>query len=253
MKIYAPDLITKKQKNEKIISLTAYDYFTAKILDEMGIDVILVGDSVGMAVYGDENTLNVTIDDMIRHTKAVSRAVKRSLVVADMPFMSYQTNPKDAALNAARLIKEGGAQAVKLEGGSEFAEAISLILKCQIPVMGHLGLTPQSVYKLGGYKMQGKTQNDADKILEEAKFLENLGVFALVLECIPDEAAKKITHELTIPTIGIGAGAYCDGQVQVINDILGLTENLPRHAQKYADVAQEIKNAVKRYIKNVNN
>lgn len=250
-KIYATDLISKKQRGEKITMLTAYDYPTAKILDESEIDAILVGDSLGMAVYGDENTLGVSVIDIIRHTKAVSAAAKRSLIVADMPFMSYQVSPEEAAHNAARLITEGGAQAVKLEGGSEFSGAISRIIKCQIPVMGHLGLTPQSVYKFGGYKMQGKGSDEADKILEEAKYLESLGVFSIVLECIPEELAKKITKELSIPTIGIGAGPYCDGQVQVINDILGLTEKLPKHAKKYADLSLEIKKAVAGYKKDV--
>lgn len=253
MKIYAPDLIAKKQRGEKITMLTSYDCQTAKILDEAGIDAILVGDSLGMVVYGGENTLSVTMEDMIRHTKAVSGAAKQSLVIADMPFMSYQASPEEAAHNAARLIRETGAQAVKLEGGREFAETISRIIKCQIPVMGHLGLTPQSVYKFGGYKIQGKTQNDADKIFEDAKLLETLGVFAIVLECIPEKLAEKITEELTIPAIGIGSGPYCDGQVQVINDILGLTENLPRHAKKYACLNTDIKKAVESYIKDVNN
>jgi len=251
MKIYATDLTAKKERGEKITMLTAYDYPTAKILDEAGIDAILVGDSLGMAVYGDENTLNVTVDDIIRHTKAVTKGAKKSLVIADMPFCSYQISPEEAAQNAARLVREGGAQAVKLEGGSEFAEAIKLILKCQIPVMGHLGLTPQSVYKFGGYKMQGKNADDADRIIKEAKLLEKLGVFSIVLECVPDTLAKKIMEELSIPVIGIGAGSNCDGQVQVINDILGLTENLPRHAKKYADIAEEIQKAVAGYKKDV--
>lgn len=246
-KIYATDLTAKKNCGEKITMLTAYDYQTAKILDETGIDAILVGDSLGMVVYGDENTLNVTIEDIIRHTKAVSNGAKRSLIIADMPFASYQISPEDAARNAVRLVSEGRARAVKLEGGSEFADAVKLILKCQIPVMGHLGLTPQSVYKFGGYKVQGKTQNEADKIFEDAKLLETLGIFAIVLECIPEKLAEKITKELTIPTIGIGSGHYCDGQVQVINDILGLTETLPRHAKKYADLNEIIRNAVIKY------
>lgn len=251
MKIYATDLIAKKNRGEKITMLTAYDYQTAKILDEADIDAILVGDSLGMVVYGDKNTLNVTVEDIIRHTKAVSNGAKRSLIIADMPFASYQISPEDAARNAVRLVSEGGAQAVKLEGGSDFADAIKLILKCQIPVMGHLGLTPQSIYKFGGYKMQGKTKSDADKLLEEAKLLEGLGVFSIVLECVPDEVAKEITNQLSIPTIGIGAGLHCDGQVQVINDILGLTENLPRHAKKYADLSLEIQKAAAEYKKDV--
>ncbi|MFH1453280.1 MAG: 3-methyl-2-oxobutanoate hydroxymethyltransferase [Armatimonadota bacterium] len=250
-KIYAPYITAKKLTGQKITMLTAYDYSAAKILDNAGIDAILVGDSLGMAVYGDENTLSVSMEDIIRHTKAVSRGAKRSLIVSDMPFMSYQVSPEEAAYNAARLIKEGGAEAVKLEGGREFSQAVSRITKCQIPVMGHLGLTPQSVYKFGGYKMQGKSKDDADRITEDALLLETLGVFAIVLECIPAELARKITEKLTIPAIGIGSGPYCDGQVQVINDILGLTENLPRHGKRYLDLNYEITKAVNDYKNDV--
>lgn len=211
-----------KQKNEKLSMLTAYDYSTAKIIDEAGINGILVGDSLGMVCLGYEDTLSVTMEDMIHHTSAVTRGAKNTLVVADMPFMSYQTCVYDAVVNAGRLIKEGRAQAVKLEGGIEVCDKIEAIVKASIPVMGHIGLTPQSVNAFGGFKVQGKDEEAAKKLIDEALAIEKAGAFAVVLECVPAKLAAIISEKLSIPTIGIGAGVNCDGQILVYQDMLGV-------------------------------
>lgn len=241
-----------KHGRRKITALTAYDYPFAKLLDEAGVDIILVGDSLGMVVLGYENTLPVTIEDMIHHTKAVKRGIRRALLAADMPFMSYQVSIDKALVNAGRLVKEGGAEAVKLEGGVLIQKIVSSIVNIGIPVMGHIGLTPQSIHKFGGYRVQGRESIQAKKIVEDAKALEDAGAFSIVLEGIPLELAKEITGALKIPTIGIGAGQFCDGQVMVIHDLLGLSgEFKPKFVKQYADTGEIIKNAVKDYIKDV--
>jgi 3-methyl-2-oxobutanoate hydroxymethyltransferase len=241
-----------KEKGEKIAVLTAYDFFTARILDQIGIDSILVGDSVNMVFYGSPTTLSINMDQMIYHTKAVSSAAKRALVIADMPFLSYQTNPSDAILNAGRFLKEGGAHAVKIEGGSEMAETVKKIIEVGIPVMGHIGLTPQSIHKLGGYGVRGKTEEDKKYLMESAKILEEVGCFSLLLESVPKELAQNISKSLKIPTIGIGAGVGCDGQVLVINDILGLFEDFkPKFVRRYAELGKEIKKACLNYLNDV--
>jgi 3-methyl-2-oxobutanoate hydroxymethyltransferase len=234
--------------------LTAYDFSTASIVDEAGIDIILVGDSLGMVVMGYDSTLPVTMEDMIHHTKAVSRAVKRAMVIGDMPFMSYQTSVEDAVRNAGRFMKEAGAHGVKLEGGREVAEITRRITSAGIPVMGHLGLTPQSVHKFGGYKVQGKGDIAAKRILEDAKILEEAGAFSLVLECVPATLAGEISKSLEMPTIGIGGGIDCDGQVLVVNDMLGMFDKFtPKFVKKYANLSVDIKKAVGQYIDEVRN
>jgi 3-methyl-2-oxobutanoate hydroxymethyltransferase len=241
-----------KEKGEKITMLTAYDYPTAEILDESGIDIILVGDTLGMVVLGYDSTLPVTMDDMIHHTKAVSRAAKRAMVIGDMPFMSYQASVDQAVANAGRFLQEAGAHGVKLEGGREVAEATHRMTAAGIPVMGHLGLTPQSVHQLGGYKVQGKEKSAAERMQEDALILEDTGVFSLVLECVPAELAKQITGALKIPTIGIGAGRDCDGQVLVVHDMLGLFNRfVPKFVKKYANLTPQIAESVKKYIEEV--
>jgi 3-methyl-2-oxobutanoate hydroxymethyltransferase len=237
-----------KKKKERIAMLTAYDYASAGILDESGIDIILVGDSLGMVVLGYETTLSVTMDEMIHHTKAVCRATHRAMVVGDMPFLSYQVSPDEAIYNAGRFLQEAGAHGVKIEGGREMAEITKRISSVGIPVMAHIGLTPQSVHQFGGYRPQGKEKESAKRILEDARILEEAGAFAIVLECVPAALAKKITQTLTIPTIGIGAGADCDGQVLVINDMLGMFERFtPRFVKKYANLNKEMKKAIRLY------
>lgn len=241
-----------KDNNRKISMLTAYDYSMAKIVDVAGIDSVLVGDSLGMVFQGNESTLPVTLDEMIYHTKAVVRGVKNALVVADMPFLSYHVSKEEAVRNAGRMIKEGGAEAVKMEGGSLFSETIKAVVDAQIPVMGHIGLTPQSVNAFGGFKVQGKDEQSAKRIWEDAKLLEEAGVFAITLECIPDKLAQLITKSLRIPTIGIGAGKSCDGQVLVINDMLGMfSDFVPRFVKQYAKLNTEITAAVQHYIAEV--
>jgi 3-methyl-2-oxobutanoate hydroxymethyltransferase len=241
-----------KENAEKIAVLTAYDFFTARMLDGIGIDSILVGDSVNMVFYGSPTTLSINMDQMIYHTKAVSSAVKRALVIADMPFLSYQTNPSDAIGNAGRFLKEGGAQAVKIEGGVEMAETIKKIIEAGIPVMGHIGLTPQSIHKLGGFTVRGKTEQDRKYLVESARILEGVGCFSLLLESVPKGLAESISKSLKIPTIGIGAGAGCDGQVLVINDILGLFEDFkPKFVRRYAELGKEMKKACQNYINDV--
>ena len=241
-----------KQSGEKISMLTAYDYSTAAIMDEEGMDIILIGDSLGMVVLGYDSTLPVTMEDMIHHTKAVSRAVKRAMVIADMPFLSYHTSVQDGMYNAGRLMKEAGAHGVKLEGGQEVADVVRKITSSGIPLMGHLGLTPQSVHQLGGYKVQGKDDKTARKLMEDARVLEEAGAFSLVLECVPAQLAGEISRALTIPTIGIGAGVECDGQVLVVNDMLGIFEKFtPKFVKKYAELNKDIRAAMKQYIDEV--
>ena len=231
--------------------LTAYDYSTAKILDDAGIDCLLVGDSLGMVMLGYEDTLQVTMDDMIHHCRAVARGVKRAMVVGDMPFLSYHISAEESVRNAGRLIQEGKVHAVKLEGGRDVIDKVSAIVKAQIPVMGHLGLTPQSVNMFGGFKVQGKSEEQARKIIEDALLLQEAGVFAIVLECVPEKLAKLITERL-IPTIGIGAGKYCDGQVLVIQDMLGMYSDFkPKFVKQYAGLSHDIMDAVKTYAMEV--
>lgn len=241
-----------KQNKKKITMLTAYDYSTAKLMDEVGIDAILVGDSLGMVFLGYEDTLSVTMEDMLHHTRAVSRGVKSTMVVADMPFMSYQISKEEAIRNAGRLIKEGHAHAVKLEGGKAVCSKISAIVEAGIPVMGHLGLTPQSINTLGGFKVQGKDIETAKRLVEEAKLVEEAGAFAIVLECIPEKLADLITKELKVPTIGIGAGAGCDGQILVYQDLLGLYDSFkPKFVKQYKMLGKEMKEAFKVYSQEV--
>lgn len=241
-----------KESNEKLTMLTAYDYSTAKLIDSCGINGILVGDSLGMVCLGYEDTLSVTMEDMIHHTKAVSRGCTNTLIVADMPFMSYQTSTYDAVVNAGRLIKEGRAHAVKLEGGVEVFNQIQEIVKSSIPVMGHIGLTPQSVNAFGGFKVQGRDELAAKKLIEDALAVEDAGAFAVVLEGVPSKLASLITKKLNIPTIGIGAGASCDGQVLVYQDMLGMFSDFtPKFVKKYENIGEKMKNAFSNYIDEV--
>jgi len=247
-----PDIQKMKADGEKITMLTCYDYPTARIMDACGVDVMLVGDSVGVVFAGYDNTLPVTMDEMIYHTKAVMRAAPRALVVADMPFMSYQTDIAEARRNAGRMLKEGGAAAVKIEGGANMAATIRALVEIDIPVVAHIGLTPQSIHRMGGYRVQGKKQEQAEKLLEDAQAVAEAGAFAVVLEGIPQSLAARITATLAIPTIGIGAGAGCDGQVLVIHDILGLCEKYsPKFVKRYADVRETMTAAVSSYIADV--
>ena len=246
---YINSILEKKEKNEKITMLTAYDYPTAKILDEAEIDIILVGDSYGMVKLGYESTLPVTMNEMLIAAKAVSRAIKNSILIVDMPFLSYQTSNSDAIKNAGIILKESKAQGVKIENNPSL---IKVLTDADIPVMGHIGLTPQSIYKLGGYKIQGKTSEDGEKILKLAIEIEKAGAFSIVLEGITSEVAKLITQKLKIPTIGIGAGPYCDGQVLVIDDLLGLNPDfIPRHTKVYANLYSIIKKSVLKYKEDV--
>lgn len=241
-----------KQNHEKITMLTAYDYISAKLMDQAGIHALLVGDSVGMVFCGFENTLSVDVDQMIYHTQAVRRGAKEALVVTDMPFMSYQISAADALYNAGRLVKEGGAEAVKLEGGMEVCPQIEAITKAGIPVMGHIGLTPQSINAFGGFKVQGKELTVARKLMEDAKAVEAAGAFAIVLECIPHELAMRITESLSIPTIGIGAGRSCDGQILVYQDLLGMYEGIaPKFVKHYASIGTQMQEAFKCYKEEV--
>ena len=247
-------LLEYKTRNQKITVLTAYDYSTAKLFDEEGIDVILVGDSLGMVMLGYENTLKVTMNDMIHHTQAVSRGVKRAMVLTDLPFLSYHISVEESIRNAGRLIQEGGAHAVKLEGGSHVLPQIKGIISAQIPVIGHLGLTPQSIHALGGYKVQGKTDEKAKKIIEDAYQLQDAGVSAIVLECVPIHLTEVITENLDIPTIGIGAGPTCDGQVLVYQDMLNLYGNSqPKFVKLFADTGSTMRSGVRQYIEEVSN
>ena len=251
MRVTISQIKEMKQNGEKIAMLTAYDYSMAKLIDEAGIPLILVGDSLGNVVLGYESTIPVTMEDMLHHTKAVVRGTKRAMVIGDLPFMTYHISVADALHNAARFIQEAGAQAVKLEGGVTVSEKVSRLVECGIPVMGHIGLTPQSINQLGGYKVQGRTPEAAIKLLKDAQALEEAGAFAVVLETVPSQLATLITQKLSIPTIGIGAGVGCDGQVEVIHDILGLSDRVPKHAKQYARLNGIISNAVTEYFNEV--
>jgi len=238
-----------KTAGEKISMLTCYDYLMASILDESGIDIILVGDSVGNVIIGYENTLPVTMDEMIHHCKAVTRGAKRALVIGDMPFMSYQVNPEEAVRNAGRFLKEANANAVKLEGGEEVLDCVKKIVGAGIPVMAHLGLTPQSIHSFGGYGLRGSSEKESQKIIRDAKLLEEAGAFAILLEKVPAKLGRAITENVSVPTIGIGAGPGCDGQVLVTHDMLGLFEKFtPKFSKKYAELAGEMRKAFKDYI-----
>jgi 3-methyl-2-oxobutanoate hydroxymethyltransferase len=251
-RIRLPDLKAKKKRGEKIAMLTAYDYTMARLLDRAGIDVLLVGDSLGMVVLGYENTLPVTLDVMVHHTRAVSRGAQRALVVADMPFLTYQVSVAEALRNAGRLIQEGGAAAVKIEGGGASVEAAARIVEAGIPVMGHLGLLPQSVHQLGGFRQQARLEEDAEQLLADAQALEEAGVFAVVLESIPASVAEAVTADLGIPTIGIGAGPQCDGQVLVSYDMLGLSQDsVPPFVRRYADLGEQTVAAAKAYAEDI--
>jgi len=241
-----------KEEHTKLSMLTAYDYSMAKLMDEAGVNSILVGDSLGNVILGYDDTLSVTMEDMIHHGKAVRRGVKNALLVIDMPFMSYQASVYDAVVNAGRLVKEAGANAVKLEGGTIVCPQIKAIVEASIPVVAHLGLTPQSINTFGGYKVQGKDEASAQKILDDAKAVEAAGAFALVLECVPSKLAKLITERLTIPTIGIGAGGFCDGQVLVYQDMLGMFSDFtPKFVKRYANGGDMIKQAVAAYCQEI--
>ena len=247
-KVTTKEIIEKKKRGEKIVTLTSYDYSMAKIVDESGIDLILVGDSLSMVMLGHKNTLKVTMDEMIHHTKAVSRGVSNALIVGDMPFLSYKIDRREAVKNAGRFIQEGGAEAVKVEGGTEICPTIDAMIKADIQVMGHIGLTPQAIYRFGGFLVQGKTTNVAKKLILDAKNLEETGAFSIVLESIPWQIAKLITSVVDIPTIGIGAGPYCDGQILVIHDMLGIfTEFKPKFVKYFGNVGESIRSAVKDY------
>lgn len=251
-KVTINDLLAKKSEGKKITMLTAYDYPFARIVDEAGVDVILVGDSLAMVVQGLENTLPITMDEMIYHTKMVSRSAQRAMVIGDMPFMSYQVSVSEAVSNAGRFLKEAGAQAIKIEGGSEVLEHIRAMTRSEIPVLAHIGLTPQAIHRMGGYKVQGRTEEAQKRLMEDALAVQEAGAFALILEAIPMDLAKKITKGLTIPTIGIGAGPHCDGQVLVIHDLLGLFERfVPKFVKRYANLKDEALRAVRDYIQEV--
>jgi 3-methyl-2-oxobutanoate hydroxymethyltransferase len=241
-----------KQSGEKIAMLTAYDYLVARLLDQVGVDVVLVGDSVGNVVQGHPTTLPVTVEDMIYHAKAVKRAVRNALLVVDMPFMSYQTSIDDAVMNCGRVMKEVGAGAVKLEGGGYVADIVKHLVRIGIPVMGHLGLTPQAINKFGTYEVRAQTKEEANEVLRDAEALSEAGVFSIVLEKIPASLAKRVTQSVSVPTIGIGAGPHCDGQVLVVTDMLGLTEDFkPRFVRRYAELADDLRTAFGQYIADV--
>lgn len=251
-KVYVPALRAAKEKGEKLVCLTAYDYPTARIVDESGVDMILVGDSMGNVIHGYGNTIPVTLDEILSATKAVKRGSSRSLIIADMPYGSYHTGDNKAVRNALKLMKYGGAEAVKLEGGRNRVDLVKRLVDEEIPVMGHIGLTPQSVHKLGGYRVQGKTAEDAQKLIEDAKLLEDAGAFAVVLELVPREIAEIITSELSISTVGIGAGTACDVQVLVLHDLIGFTfGRQPRFVRQYANVSEVISDAITKWMDDV--
>src|SRR6516162_4552355 len=246
--VTVPDFQAARARGLRLTMLTAYDYTMARLLDAAGVDGILVGDSLGMVIQGKENSLGVTLDDVIYHTRMVARGVQHSLLVSDMPFMSFQVSPQQALENAGRLVKEGGAQAVKVEGGVRSAAAIAAITAADIPVMGHIGLTPQSIHSFGGFRVQ----REEDRLMEDAQATEQAGAFAVVIECVPADLARKMSHVLRIPTIGIGAGAGCDGQILVTHDMLGLFDDLrPRFVKQYADLGPNIMQAVESYCQEV--
>ncbi|HZQ97344.1 MAG TPA: 3-methyl-2-oxobutanoate hydroxymethyltransferase [Chloroflexota bacterium] len=256
MGVTAVDLPRMKAGGERITMVTAYDYPTGRLADAAGVDAVLVGDTLGMVVLGHATTIPVTMEAMLHHTAAVTRAVERALVVADMPFLSYQVTVEEAMRNAARLIQQGGAGAVKIEGGSALAPTVARIVGAGIPVMGHVGLTPQSVHQLGGFRLQAKTSASAQRLIEDARALEDAGAFAVVLELVPAPLAQRVTELLSIPTIGIGAGSGCDGQIQVLHDLIGLvgepeTAHLPRHARRYAEIGVAIRQALASYVADV--
>ncbi|HYS05241.1 MAG TPA: 3-methyl-2-oxobutanoate hydroxymethyltransferase [Candidatus Dormibacteraeota bacterium] len=251
-RITVPEVRAARAGGRRIVMLTAYDYPTARILDAAGIDILLVGDSLGNTVLGYESTLPVTMEEMLHHTRAVARAARRALVVGDMPYLSFQTGRRDAIRNAGRFLKEGGAAAVKIEGGRKRADLVRALLDAEIPVMGHIGLTPQSVHLMGGYRVQGKKVDEARVLVDDAVALEEAGVFALVLEGMPENAGRAITEAVSIPTLGIGAGRFCDGQVLVFHDLVGLGEGTPpKFARRYARIGDEIAAAVGRFIADV--
>ncbi len=252
-RITIKDIIALKKSDKKISMLTAYDFYSAKFVDQAGVDIILVGDSLGMVIQGREDTLAVSIDDMVYHTTMVKRGSKRALIVTDLPFMSYQISKEEALKNAGRIMKEAGAGAVKLEGGKNVVTQIKAIVDTGIPVMGHLGLTPQSVHQLGGYRVQAKGKEQALKLIEDAFILQDAGVFAIVLETIPLELAKLVSEKLDIPTIGIGAGLYCDGQVLVFHDLLGYDQDFkPKFVRNYSNLNQIITEDINKYINDIN-
>lgn len=251
-KITTTDVRRKKEEKRPITMLTAYDYPTARLVDEAGVDLILVGDSLGNVVLGYDSTIPVTMADMLHHTRAVTRGVTRALVVGDMPFLSYHLDRAETLRNAGRFLQEAGARAVKVEGGREVAESVRAVVSAGIPVMGHLGLTPQSVHQLGGYRVQGRDADAARRLLEDARILEAAGVFAIVLECVPVQLAQEITAAVQVPTIGIGAGPHCDGQVLVTHDLLGLYGNFkPKFVKRYAELHQEIGRALREFKEDV--
>ncbi len=250
-KVTVPRIIRMKHKAQKIVMLSTYDFPLARLADEAGVDIILVGDTLGMVVLGYETTLPVTMDEMLIHLKAVTRAKPKALVVGDMPFMSFQASHSQAVVNAGRMVKEGGADAVKIEGGRCMAATARAIVEAKIPVMGHIGLTPQAVRVFGGYRVQGKNETAKNALIEDALTLEDAGCFAIVLEAIPWKLAKEITEKVKIPTIGIGAGPYCDGQVLVSHDLLGLFEHVPRYVRRYANLAETIRDAFSAYARDV--
>ena len=251
-RVRVPDFAEKKRRGQKITMLTAYDATMAGLLDRAGIDSLLVGDSLGMVILGQETTIPVTLDVMVHHTRAVSRGAKRALVIADMPFLTYQVSIEEAIRNAGRLVQDGGAAAVKLEGGKPVAETVQRLVEIGIPVLGHVGMTPQSVHRLGGFRPVGKTVAEADRIIEDARMLEHAGAFGVVVESVPPEVAREITAALTIPTIGIGAGPDCDGQVLVCYDMLGLTDGFhPKFVKHFAELRVEATRAVQAYVSEV--
>ncbi|MBH52009.1 MAG: 3-methyl-2-oxobutanoate hydroxymethyltransferase [Chloroflexi bacterium] len=252
MRLTIRNINEMKRKNEQIPMVTAYDYTSGMIAENAGIPMLLVGDSLGQVVLGHDTTIPVTMEEMIHHTKAVVKGTNKALIVADMPFMSYQASRENAILNAGRLLKEGGAQAVKLEGGTRSASTVRRIVEVGIPVMGHIGLTPQSVNQMGGYRVRGKTEQGAERLIEDALDLQSAGAFAIVLELIPNAVALRITSKLKIPTIGIGAGPHCDGQIQVLHDLLGLfKEFTPKHAKKFIDGSRLFTQAIQEYVQEV--
>ncbi len=243
--------VRKQKRQKRIAMLTAYDYSMARLLDQAGIDIILVGDSAGMVMQGEKTTLNVTLDEMILYTRSVARGVSQALVVSDMPFLTYQTDPATAIFNAGRLL-QAGAQAVKLEGGEAISETVRRLVSCGIPVMGHIGLTPQSLHQFGGYKIQGRDEDQAAALVEAAQALETAGVFSLVVEAVPWKLGKMISESIHVPVIGIGAGPYCDGQVLVMHDLLGMTDTLyPHFVKRYAELGLEIKKACRKFVEDV--
>ncbi|HLY39030.1 MAG TPA: 3-methyl-2-oxobutanoate hydroxymethyltransferase [Candidatus Binatia bacterium] len=248
-KVTVPDVARMKAAGERITMVTAYDFAFARLLDEAGVDLLLVGDSLGMVVQGLSTTIPVTLDEIVYHTRMVARGRQRALVVGDLPFGSYQTSPEQAVDSAVRLVKDGGAEAVKLEGGVRMARAIEAIAATDVPVMGHVGLTPQSVHRIGGHRVQGRRAGERERVLDDARAVQAAGAFAVVLECIPLDLAAEITAELAIPTIGIGAGAHCDGQVLVLHDLIGLSSDwTPRFAKRYAEVGREVVRAAREYV-----